>query len=116
MKKFIRQIASIISSVIVLLFVVGIFAYASLKLPSKQEADMPQYLIVFPFKTTHMQGINAIIQAKGLPVRTGSFDFLLIAASENPNFAKDIRKQGASFIFSPIIKGGCLIQRDSTRS
>ena len=104
---------SLLASVVVLLSLVGMFAYASIYPEQELDKDFTQYAVVFSPGMSDLEIFDKIMRSGGRPIRHATFDFIVIVASDQPNFIKSIKEASAIFVFSPIIKGGCLIQNKS---
>lgn len=104
----IRSFLSIGTSCLVICLLIGLLAYASVR-PADTSNGKMQYAIIFPPDTSHTEAINKTVIAGGVPVRTGKFDFIIIATSDNKDFKQSVKKTGAAFLFSAIIKGACSV-------
>lgn len=92
-----------------LFFLVSLFAYASIRPQSREDGSNTQYAVMFKPNVSHLNRFKKIVRAGGLPVRHGTFDFIIIVATKQDDFKKTIEKEGAFFVFSPMIRGGCFI-------
>lgn len=104
----IGNILSIGTSCLVICLLVGLLAYASVRPVAAANAEA-QYAVIFTPGTPHIEAITKTIAAGGVPVRTGKFDFIIIATSKNKDFKQSVKKTGAAFLFSAIIKGACSV-------
>gem|GEM_PF-2543101 len=110
-------VGSLFFSITVMLLLVAGLAYASVRITSPQKSqDRVQYAAIFDPHQLHADVFNAILNAGGYPVRSGTFDFIQIVASSSPDFKQDLYDQGALFVFRPIIGGACYIQNKSRMS
>ena len=98
----------------VLVFLVGVLVLVSVQPGGAQEGQLREYAVVFKPGTHYRNGIDKVVRSGGVPVRSGTFEFVLIAASEDEAFLEYVKKQGAIFVFSPLVKGGCFVQNEST--
>lgn len=93
-----------------LLFILSfVFLYPALRI-SIPKGGYKQYAIVFFPNVTHLDSFKRILAAGGLPVRDGVFGFIMIAASNDPQFLEKIKSQGVVTVFRPLIEGGCFIE------
>ena len=104
----IRSFLSIGTTCLVICLLVGLLAYASVR-PADASDGTAQYAVIFTPGTPHAEAIKKTVMAGGTPVRTGKFDFIIIATSENKDFEQSVKKTGAAFLFSAIIKGACSV-------
>ena len=100
-------------SILALVFLVGILVAVSITPQSIQENEMHEYAVVFKPGTNHYRVFDKVVESGGFPVRSGAFDFVLIAASADESFQSRLKEQGAVLVFSPFIKGGCFVQNRS---
>lgn len=101
---------SLCISLSVIFMLVALLTYVAVYPEYSYQEEHNQYALIFSPKTTPSNIYQHIVDADGTPVRGGTFDFVMIAASNNPKFIENIQRLGAIFVFSPIIKGGCLIE------
>ena len=66
-----------------------------------------QYAAIFHPTKLRAEVYGDIIGADGVPVRYGVWDFVVVSASQDPDHKNKLYKQGALFVFSPLILGGC---------
>ncbi len=95
-------------SLSVLVLLVGVLAFVSSYPSYSANSKYEQYAVVFPPDTGYEQAMGEVMSSGGLPVRVGSFDFIVIAASDDRDFTDHVKEKGAVFVFSPLIKGGCI--------
>lgn len=105
-----QQASSLVMSIGVLVLLTWVIVYAAVRPTVSYDQAAAQYSVIFGVGTTYQQAYGRVIKAGGIPMRPGTFDFVIIAASADHDFSKKIKKQGAYFVFSPIIKGGCFIE------
>lgn len=102
-----KNILSVCLSFCIMCALVGTLCIVSV-LPEDETTDsVPQYAVLFAPGTSRAQALLHVVQAGGLPLRGSAFDFIMIAATHNPDFQKNIVQQGAIGVFSSLIKGGC---------
>lgn len=77
---------------------------------SYEIGEARQFAVFFPFGSNHSENISAILNANGLPVRSGAFDFIMIASSEDENFTSKLKENGARFVTKPFFIGACVTQ------
>ena len=106
----VNSILSIFISLSVILCLVAILTLVAVYPQYSYTGEQTQYAVVFPPSISPTDIYTQITTSDGTPVRSATFDFIMIAASDNPEFITNIRKLGAILVFSPIIKGGCLIE------
>tara|TARA_R110002124_G_scaffold149220_1_gene315045 strand:- start:190474 stop:190824 length:351 start_codon:yes stop_codon:yes gene_type:complete len=102
---------SIFLSLAVLFALIVTFSYVAIYPDISTDGKYSEYAILFPPNTKNTEALNHITRAGGKPVRGTKFEFLMIAVSKNPEFKKQLKKQGALFLFNPIILGGCYIEK-----
>lgn len=68
-----------------------------------------QYLIIgSPWASDNREIIDIAVNASGNPIDQGLFSFMLIVASDNPDFISRAYDNGAFLVLNPFIKGGCI--------
>lgn len=72
--------------------------------------DNPQYAVFFPLGTSAADAVSHVVSAGGSVVRFAAFDNLIIVSSIEKDARKRLKESGALFIFSPFIKGNCVIE------
>ena len=97
---------SLLLSCSFLIMMLGVIFYASLR-PEKENPNA-QYAVIFLPSTSHIETFVNVINAGGLPIRSGAFDFIIIASSDDPDFRKKIEDRKPWLVISAIIKGNCL--------
>lgn len=105
-----KEQKSIFISILFLIGITLIFAYAAVSISPNNDGSFKQYALVFSPNEDHNHIFRQIIKSDGRLVRDGTFNFIKIAASNSPNFHETIKKNGAIFVFSPIVRGGCFIK------
>tara|TARA_Y100001001_G_C7990239_1_gene302667 strand:+ start:702 stop:1070 length:369 start_codon:yes stop_codon:yes gene_type:complete len=110
MKDFITIFAVQMALVaLISLFAVSDFASAGQKADGWAMNAGNQYAVLFPPGTQSHDAISKVIAAGGSVVRFGAFDNLVIVNSSAFDFKKTQAEYGAIFVFTPFIKGNCLI-------
>lgn len=104
---------SVLVSLSVIFIIIGIFSYVAVYPTYDSRDNWTQYAVIFKPGTDRILNHQKVIQAGGLPVRDGTFDFIMITASEDRNFPRLMKNKGAVFVFSAIIKGGCFVENKS---
>lgn len=97
----------------ILIIVIMIISYVSVYPSSNIDSESPEYAIYFPWGTSYQKSYNSVIQAGGIPVRSGTFDFVIVATSSDENFQYNVKQHGALFITSALIKGNCFTNDES---
>lgn len=105
---------SVFISLGIVLAVIALLSYVSIKPLKSNGSDMIQYAILFPPGTKHRDMFDTVVRSGARPVRGGAFEFIMIAASKDTAFKETIKRSGAVLVFSPIIKGGCIIENQGT--
>lgn len=105
-----NRVVSFCVSGFTLVLLVGILVVVSIQPDGFQDDGVHEYAVVFKPGTNHYKVIDKVLKSGGVPVRSGAFDFILIAASEDEAFLEYVKTQGAIFVFSPFVKGGCFVQ------
>jgi hypothetical protein len=102
---------SIFVSLAVLFVLIATFSYVAISPDIAADGEYSQYAVMFTPSTNYKQAFNHIVRAGGKPIRGGNLEFIMVAASKNPDFKNRVKKQGALFLFNPIILGGCSIEK-----
>lgn len=68
------------------------------------------YAVIFKPGTELLESYQKIVDAGGTPIRSGQYDFIIIASFESYTDLENAYKNGALLILNPAITGGCYIQ------
>ena len=101
-----------VSLFVVAVLVVMLAAFASYPVNDDQSKPF-EYAVMYKLGTSQNEVVKNIVKAGGKPLRSGSFDFIAIAVSDDPDFKQTMYEQGAFVIFSPMIKGGCYTKNEA---
>ena len=89
---------------LILIFIWGIF---SAPISNAGKSQYSQYAAIFHPAKLRSEVYSNIIGADGVPVRYGIWDFVAVSASQDEEHKQKLYNQGALFVFSPLILGGC---------
>lgn len=78
--------------------------------PYRNDIENDQYVVIFPPSTSLAESYGYIVQAGGLPIRSGFFDNIILAKVHEQRFFDDLNKQTASIVLKSVVTGGCFSQ------
>ena len=96
-----------------IILLVGMIAWVSAAPKIQSDSQYSEYAVMYKIGTSQNDIVKQIVSAGGKPLRSGNFDFIAIAVSEDPDFKQAMYEQGAMLVFSPVIKGGCITENSA---
>lgn len=101
---------------ILLILQIGLVAMIGMIVTKPEPSDSAhtvQYAAIFAPGTSKQDVFLKVIQSGGTPVRHSSWDNVIISSSSTPHYIDNLKQNGAVFVISPFIQGGC-ITKDNT--
>ena len=97
-------------SLSVIFFLLALLFFVSIKPASSKIISGAEYLIIFSPWSTIEENYMKAASIGARPIRTGYFDFIMIAAFDKEQGFDEVFDDSILFIGDPSIKGGCFFE------